>query len=106
MAERQLLRRALALVSRTASPLEWAQTQNNLGNALQTLDDREGDAAQLSEAIAAYRAALTERTRERMPLEWARTLLQSTCAALPLAELLVSFPMTAFRHRYSSSAFA
>ncbi len=30
-------------------------------------------AAHLEEAVAAYRAALLEFTRERMPLEWART---------------------------------
>src|SRR4051812_27665929 len=32
-----------------------------------------GDNPALGRAIAAYRAALQERTRERMPLEWAGT---------------------------------
>ena len=46
-------------------------TQNNLGNALQTLGERESGTARLEEAVAAYRAALEERTRERVPLRWA-----------------------------------
>jgi tetratricopeptide (TPR) repeat protein len=54
-------------------PLDWARTQNNLGNALRTLGARESGTARLEEAIAAYRDALKERTRERVPLDWART---------------------------------
>ena len=48
-------------------------TQNNLGNALWTLGERESGTARLEEAVAAYRAALEERTRERVPLDWATT---------------------------------
>ena len=48
-------------------------TQNNLGNALQSLGERESGTARLEEAVAAYRAALEERTRERVPLDWAMT---------------------------------
>ena len=48
-------------------------TQNNLGNALRTLGERESGTARLEEAVAAYRAALEERTRERVPLDWAMT---------------------------------
>ena len=54
-------------------PLDWATTQNNLGNALGTLGERESGTARLEEAVAAYRAALEERTRERVPLDWATT---------------------------------
>ena len=54
-------------------PLDWATTQNNLGNALSTLGQRESGTARLEEAVAAYRAALQERTRERVPLDWATT---------------------------------
>ena len=42
-------------------PLDWATTQNNLGNALRTLGEREAGTARLEEAVAAYRAALEER---------------------------------------------
>ena len=48
-------------------------TQNNLGTALGTLGERESGTARLEEAVAAYRAALEERTRERVPLDWAMT---------------------------------
>ena len=48
-------------------------TQQNLGIALQTLGDARERTARLEEAVAAYRAALEERTRARVPLEWART---------------------------------
>jgi len=52
-------------------PLDWAMTQNNLGNALTALGERDGVAARLEDAVAAYRAALKEWTRERVPLDWA-----------------------------------
>ena len=54
-------------------PLDWATTQNNLGAALYTLGERESGTTRLEEAVAAYRAALEERTRERVPLQWAAT---------------------------------
>ena len=37
------------------------------------LGERESGTARLEEAVAAYRAALLERTRERVPLYWATT---------------------------------
>ena len=52
---------------------ERGAAQNNLGNALWTLGERESGTARLEEAVAAYRAALKERTRERVPLDWATT---------------------------------
>jgi tetratricopeptide (TPR) repeat protein len=45
----------------------------NLGNALWTLGAREAGTARLEEAVAAFRAALEERTRERVPMDWAVT---------------------------------
>ena len=66
-------RRALLEYTRERVPLQWATTQNNLGNALRTLGERESGTARLEEAVAAYRAALEERTRERVPLDWAMT---------------------------------
>ncbi|MBI2185519.1 MAG: tetratricopeptide repeat protein, partial [Acidobacteria bacterium] len=53
--------------------LDWAMTQSNLGTALGTLGEREEGTARLEEAVAAYRAALDVRTRERVPLQWAMT---------------------------------
>ena len=45
---------------------------NDLGNALQTLGKRVSGTARLEQAVEAYRAALEEMTRERVPLDWAR----------------------------------
>jgi tetratricopeptide (TPR) repeat protein len=60
-------RRALTLAPRGPQPLDWATTQNNLGTALVTLGARESGTARLEEAVAAYRAALEEWTRDRVP---------------------------------------
>jgi tetratricopeptide (TPR) repeat protein len=64
---------ALSELARERVPLDWAITQNNLGNALATLGGRESGTAHLEQAVAAYHAALEERTRERVPLAWATT---------------------------------
>jgi hypothetical protein len=48
--------------------------------ALPTLED------QLEQAVAAYRAALEEFTRERAPLQWARTQLNLASALRMLGE--------------------
>jgi predicted LPLAT superfamily acyltransferase len=69
----QAYRAALEEYTRERVPLDWAGTQNNLGNALLTLGERESGTARLEEAVQAYRAALEEYTRERMPLQWAET---------------------------------
>ena len=66
-------RAALEERTRERVPLDWATTQNNLGNALARLGERESGTARLEEAVKAYRAALEERTRERVPLDWATT---------------------------------
>ena len=56
-----------ALIERTRErvPLDWAMTQNNLGNALLTLGQRETGTTKLEEPVAAYREALKERSRRR-----------------------------------------
>ncbi len=48
-------------------------TQNNLGNALQTLGERDGNAEELKAAVDAYKSALEVRARERLPVHWALT---------------------------------
>ena len=57
--------------------MEWAMTQNNLGNALSMLGERESGTARLEEAVVAYRAPLLEWTRERVPLQLGRDAEQS-----------------------------
>jgi tetratricopeptide (TPR) repeat protein len=56
------------------------------GAALAALGERESDSARLKEAIAAYRAALEERTRERVPVDWATTQNNLGGALSALAE--------------------
>ena len=65
--------RALAEYPRSGSPLDWAETQDQLGRVLAMLGDRESGTARLEAAVAAFRAALEERTRDRVPLLWAST---------------------------------
>ena len=62
-----------AMLRLAATPDEIGYDQNLLGNALQTLGAREGGTARLKEAVAAYRAALEEWTRDRVPMDWAAT---------------------------------
>ena len=79
-------RAALEEWTRERVPLDWATTQNNLGNALSVLGERESGTARLEEAVAAYRAALEERTRERVPLDWATTQSNLGAALWTLGE--------------------
>ncbi len=66
-------REALKERTREKVPLDWAMTQNNLGNAFLRLGQRESGTEQLEAAITAYREALKEYTREKVPLLWAMT---------------------------------
>ena len=50
-----------------------AALQVTLGDALSSLGKRESGTERLEQAVDAYRAALEEFTRERMPLNWATT---------------------------------
>ena len=63
----------IATVDRNNNSLDWAEMQNDLGNALLTLGQRESGTEKLEQALASYREALKERTRERVPLDWAGT---------------------------------
>jgi len=64
-------REALKEYRRDRVPLDWARTQNRLGNALRALGERESGTVHLEEAVAVFRAALKEYRRDREPLEWA-----------------------------------
>jgi tetratricopeptide (TPR) repeat protein len=59
------------LTPREHKPLDWANAQNNLGLALETLGARETDTIRLQEAAHAFREALKEWSRERVPDPWA-----------------------------------
>ena len=56
---------------------------NDLAMALSILGERESGTARLDEAVLAFRDALKEQTRERVPLEWAMT--QGNLAVVYLA---------------------
>ena len=62
-----------ATLQLASTPDEIGYDQNLLGNALRTLGARESGIARLEEAVAAYRAALAEYTRDHVPLDWATT---------------------------------
>ena len=64
-------REALKELTRDRAPIDWARIHVNLGNALTSLGEREGETPPLNEAVAAYGEALKELTRERAFLEWA-----------------------------------
>ena len=95
-------RAALEEQTRERVPLAWAATQNNLGNALLTLGERENSTGRLENAVAAYRAALEEYTRERVPLDWAATQNNLGAALLALGKresstIRLQESVTAFR---------
>ena len=46
-------------------------TQNNLGLALRHLGELESDPTRLQEAVTAFREALKEYPREKLPGDWA-----------------------------------
>lgn len=62
-----------ALAPRIERPDEWATTQNNLGNALGVLGQRQRGTWMLERSITAFENALSERSRDRVPLDWAAT---------------------------------
>jgi hypothetical protein len=65
--------RVRRLLNNNAGRQEWSDIQVVLGTALVTFGEQTGTNQPLEEAVAAYRAALTEWTRERVPLDWATT---------------------------------
>src|SRR5919112_120268 len=58
----------------------------NLGNALARLGERESGTARLEQAVVAYRAALEEWTRARVPLQWAMTQMNLGTALAALGQ--------------------
>jgi tetratricopeptide (TPR) repeat protein len=58
---------------RANGPDDRGAILNDLGNSLWTLGQRETGTARLEQAVEAYRAALRERTQDRVPLDWAVT---------------------------------
>ena len=72
-------------------------TQHNLGTALWTLGERESETARLEEAV--NRDALLERTRERVPLQWAMTQNNLGTALQTLGERESGTYLSRMHHR-------
>ena len=68
-----VLHKALKLRPREEAPLDWAEIQIELGQALRELGERETGTTRLEEAITAFREAFKEYKRPRVPLKWAET---------------------------------
>lgn len=75
---------ARASQERAATADERGTALNDLGTALATLGQREPGTVRLEHAVTAYRDALKERTRDRVPLQWAMTQMNLAIAELAL----------------------
>lgn len=64
-------KRALPLVSRDRTPIDWAQLQSRLAKALRVLGIRDKSTSRLKQAVVAHQAALSELTRDCHPEDWA-----------------------------------
>jgi tetratricopeptide (TPR) repeat protein len=64
---------ALLAEPRLVPAVESGNLHHALGMTLSGIGEQTGDNSVLENAIASYRAALEERSRERVPLEWAMT---------------------------------
>ena len=58
---------------REESPLDWASTQNSLGNVLAALGQQQRNADSFNEAIASFNHALEVFNQKDSPLDWAAT---------------------------------
>ena len=77
---------ARIVVERASGPDQSGNALQDLGIARYSRGERESGTARLEEAVAAYRAALEERTRERVPLKWAMTQMNLGNALKVLGE--------------------
>ena len=69
---------------RQQSPLEWARTQNHLGNVLAAMAQQLRDEALYGMAIAAFESALEVLDQEATPADWATTQFNLGTAAQAL----------------------
>lgn len=70
------------------APIDWAMTQNNLGNVLAALGQQHGDEALYRKAIQAITSALTILNRDSTPLAWAVAQYDLGTAAQALGKQL------------------
>jgi tetratricopeptide (TPR) repeat protein len=86
----EAFRAALQEYTQKRTPREWATTQDSLGNALSSLAQSEKrpkeQVTAYGKALLAFGEALKERTRDRMPIEWAATQMNLGLALLNFGE--------------------
>ena len=77
---------AKLLVDRAGDSDETGTALNDLGTALATLGERDSGTDRLKQAVEAFQQALKERTRDRVPLDWAGTQYNLALTYLTLFE--------------------
>jgi len=101
---------ALKVFTREDFPLDWAMTQNSLGNASRELalrESKQNRATLLREAIKAYELAMEVRSRETLPQQWAMTqndravTLREQALLLALPEKAVLFEQAIRMHEHA-----
>ena len=78
---------ALKVITLDRFPIQYATTQNNLGNAYRTLAEVEDKSENCKRAIEAYLQALKVRTLDRFPIQYATTQNNLGAAYRTLAEV-------------------
>ncbi|MEL6571947.1 MAG: hypothetical protein AAFQ64_09825 [Pseudomonadota bacterium] len=105
----QMIRPAIATLADTDNQTDWAAYTQNLALALQNQGIRAAGAAGtalMAEAVAAYRDALTVRTRDAHPVDWAMSTqnlaitleIQGTRTAGEAGTALLAQAVTAYRN--------
>jgi hypothetical protein len=80
--------RHLLVPSTGFTATQGASVQHALGLALYVIGEQAGDNNVLTDATKAYRAALKERSRDRVPLDWAMSTGNQSVALMLIAERL------------------
>lgn len=84
---REAFERELTDAYRQRSPLEWAHTQNHLGNILAAQGQQFRDEALYRKAIAAFNGALEVLSQKESPTDWAMTQYNLGTAAQAVGRL-------------------
>ncbi len=85
---RDTLEASLTNEYRKEQPLDWANTQNSLGNILAALGQQQRDIELFQKAIQCFAYALEEFSQEKSPLDWAATQYNLGTANQALGRLM------------------
>ena len=84
---RDVLQSLLTSELRQQAPLNWAETQNRLGNILGAIGQQLHDSETFTKAVECFTLALEEYNQEDSPLEWAATQSNLATALQALGRL-------------------